>query len=54
MASENDFDILRKKYDEEIAKEAGTYLIHVELGANAIANFIADQTIVAFTVSVAA
>ena len=40
--------------DANIAKEAGTYLIHVELGANAIANFIADQTIVAFTVSAAA
>lgn len=40
--------------DANIAKEAGSYLIHVELGANAIANFIADQTIVAFTVSAAA
>ena len=40
--------------DANIAKEAGSYLIHVELGANAIANFIADQTIVAFTVTAAA
>ena len=37
--------------DGNIEKEAGTYKIHVELGANAIANFIADQTIVSFTIT---
>ena len=40
--------------DSNISKEAGTYLIHVELSEAAIANFLADQTIVAFTVSAAA
>ena len=37
--------------DGNIEKEAGTYVIHVELGAAAVANFLADQTIVAFTVT---
>ena len=36
--------------DANIAKEAGSYTIHVELKAEAIANFLADQTIVAFTI----
>ena len=36
--------------DANIAKEAGSYKIHVELKAEAIANFLADQTIVAFTI----
>ncbi len=40
--------------DGNISKEAGTYLIHVELSEAAIANFLADQTIVSFTISAAA
>ena len=37
--------------DGNISKGAGTYQIHVELGANAVADFLKDKTIVAFTVS---
>ena len=37
--------------DGNIAKEAGTYAIHVELAAEAIADFLTNQTIVAFTVT---
>ena len=37
--------------DGNIEKEAGTYAIHVELSAAAVADFLKDQTIVAFTIS---
>ena len=37
--------------DANIAKEAGTYAIHVELAAEAIADFLTNKTIVAFTVT---
>ena len=37
--------------DGNIEKEAGTYSIHVELSAAAVADFLKDQTIVAFTIS---
>ena len=37
--------------DTNISKEAGTYSIHVELSEAAIADFLKDQTIVAFTIS---
>ena len=36
--------------DANISKAAGTYTIHVELSAEAIANFLANQTIVSFTI----
>ncbi len=37
--------------DANIEKDAGTYAIHVELGSAAMADFAADQTIVAFTIT---
>ena len=40
--------------DGNISKPAGTYLVHVELAAEAIANFEANKTIVSFTVSAVA
>ena len=40
--------------DGNISKPAGTYVVHVELAAEAIANFEANKTIVSFTVSAVA
>lgn len=37
--------------DDNIALAAGTYSVHVELGANAYADFLADKTIVSFTIT---
>lgn len=37
--------------DGNISKEAGTYLVHVELSADAMADFRANKTIVSFTVT---